>query len=243
MKKVIIIDDEAPARKLVREYIGDFPELIVLAECNNGVDAIQAINNFTPDLVFLDIQMPGLTGLEVLPHLERMPQIIFATAYDQYALQAFEVNALDYLLKPFTRERFQQAVRRALQSNETPLDKLEQLVNNLPQKNTYPQKILIPHQNKLVGVPTKDIIRIEAEGDYSRLVTTSGNYLSSFGISKLEDKLDPQDFLRVHRSAIVHIQHIAEVYKYGAGYDLRMDNQDVVKVSRSYVDRIRKLSF
>jgi two-component system LytT family response regulator len=244
MKKVIIIDDEAPARKIVREYLDDFPKLIVLAECNNGVDAIQAINNFQPDLIFLDIQMPGLTGLEILPHLNNMPQIIFATAYDQYAIKAFELNALDYLLKPFTRERFQNAVQRALQSNISHVEQLQQLVNGLNPSNDFPEKILIPHQNKLVAVPTKDIIRIEAEGDYSRLVTNhSGTYLSNFGISKLEEKLDPKQFIRVHRSAIVNIQHITEVYKYGSSYDLRMANQDVVKVSRSYLDKIKKLSF
>ncbi|MBT8186745.1 MAG: response regulator, partial [Croceitalea sp.] len=110
MRKVIIADDEKSGRKLIKEYLQDFPELVLLTEVNNGVDAITEINRYKPDLVFLDIQMPGKTGFEVLTHLEELPKIIFSTAYDEYALKAFEVHAVDYLLKPYTKERFKSAI-------------------------------------------------------------------------------------------------------------------------------------
>ncbi|MCL4155939.1 UNVERIFIED_CONTAM: hypothetical protein GTU68_014771, partial [Idotea baltica] len=110
MKKVIIVDDEQAGRKLIKEYLKDFPNLILLGEANNGVDAVKIINEFKPDLVFLDIQMPGLTGFDVLTHLEELPQIIFSTAYDQFAMKAFDVHAVDYLLKPYTKDRFKKAI-------------------------------------------------------------------------------------------------------------------------------------
>ena len=112
MKKVIIVDDEKSGRKLIKEYLADFKDLILLDEANNGVDAVKIINKFKPDLVFLDIQMPGMTGFDVLTHLDEIPQIIFSTAYDEYALKAFEVHAVDYLLKPYTKERFAKAIEK-----------------------------------------------------------------------------------------------------------------------------------
>lgn len=243
MQKVIIVDDEAPARSLIKEYLSDYPELVVLEECNNGVDAVNAINNFKPSIVFLDIQMPGLNGFEVLTHLEELPHIIFSTAYDQYALQAFEVHALDYLLKPYTKERFAQAIKRTKNVSTDYLSQLQNLAESLNTSNTYPENILVSSKNKLVAVQVADIIRIEAEGDYSKLVTASGNFLSNYGISQMEQKLNPQLFIRVHRSAIININYVKEVFKHPASYDIVMNNKDVVRVSRSYLDNIKKLTF
>lgn len=243
MQKVIIVDDEAPARSLIREYLNDYPGLVVLEECNNGVDAVNAINNFKPNIVFLDIQMPGLNGFEVLTHLEELPHIIFSTAYDQYALQAFEVHALDYLLKPYTKERFAQAIKRTKTTSTDYLSQLQNLAESLNSSNTYPENILVSSKNKLVAVQVADIIRIEAEGDYSKLVTPNGNFLSNYGISQMEQKLNPQLFIRVHRSAIININCVKEVFKHPASYDIVMNNKDVVRVSRSYLDNIKKLTF
>lgn len=244
MQKVIIVDDEAPARSLIREYLEDYPDLIILQECNNGVDAVNAINNFKPSIVFLDIQMPGLTGFEVLQHLEEMPHIIFSTAYDQYALKAFEVHAMDYLLKPYTKERFAQAIKRTLNTSGDYLSQLEHLAESLNnQSNTYPENILVSSKNKLVAVQVADIIRIEAEGDYSKLITKDTNFLSNYGISQLEEKLNPQLFIRVHRSSIININYVKEVFKHPGSYDIVMVNRDVVRVSRSYLDSIKKLTF
>mgnify|MGYP001796742760 FL=1 len=127
MKKVLIADDEKAGRILIKEFLEDYPDLVLIAEVNNGVDAINEINRFKPDLVFLDIQMPGKTGFEVLNHLEEIPNIIFSTAYDEYALKAFEVHAVDYLLKPYTKERFRTAVER-LNSSTTKVGELAQSV-------------------------------------------------------------------------------------------------------------------
>ena len=242
MKKVIIVDDEKAGRILIKEYLADFKDLILLEEANNGVDAVKIINKFKPDLVFLDIQMPGMTGFDVLTHLEEMPQIIFSTAYDEYALKAFEVHAVDYLLKPYTKERFAKAIEKL------PKDKFqnttESLTNTLLLDQTnYPEKILVQHQNKLVTIAINDIIRIEAFGDYSKIITENKTFLSNFGISQLEEKLTDAIFLRVHRYSIIKINKIKELNKYGKSYDITMINKDVVRVSRGYMDVIKKLMY
>ncbi|MEL6536902.1 MAG: LytTR family DNA-binding domain-containing protein [Bacteroidota bacterium] len=241
LKKVIIVDDEAPARSLVKEYLQEYTEFVLIQECNNGVDALKAINEFRPDLVFMDIQMPGMTGFEVLQHLEHLPKIIFSTAYDQYALQAFEVHALDYLLKPYTRERFADAIRRMMDSSGAYMNQLHELMNSFSTPEAYSDKVLVSVNAKLISVPVADIIWIEASGDYARLVQQDRYYLSNQGISQLEQKMNPKLFTRVHRSAMININHVKEVYKYPSGYEVVMVNGDLVKVSRSYLDNIRKL--
>ncbi len=242
MKKVIIVDDEKAGRQLIKEYLEDYPDLIVLGEANNGVDAVKMINEFKPDLVFLDIQMPGLTGFDVLKHLDELPQIIFSTAYDQYALKAFEVHAVDYLLKPYTKDRFKIAVERLFQNKET--NKAEGLANSLLMESaSYPAKILVQSQNKLVTVALEDVIRIEAFGDYSKLITEDKTYLSNYGISTLEEKLNPAIFIRVHRSSIINLNKVKELNKYTKSYDVVMQNDDVVRVSRGYMDNIKKLMY
>ncbi len=242
MKKVILVDDEASGRKLIKEYIAAYPEFVVLAEANNGVDAVKLINEFKPDLVFLDIQMPGLTGFEVLTHLEEIPQVIFSTAYDQYALQAFEVHAVDYLLKPYTQERFRLALERIASRNN--FEALRPLAESLlMEKQTYPERILVQASKKLVTIAITEIIRVEAYGDYSKLITLKDTYLSNFGIGVLENKLNPTIFLRVHRSAIINIHCIKEIEKYPNSYEVVMQNGDQVRVSRGYMDSLKKLMF
>lgn len=244
MKKVVIIDDEAPARALLTEYLADYPELIIVGEANNGVDAVRIISEFQPEIVFLDIQMPGLTGFEVLKRLDEMPQIIFSTAYDQYALDAFEVHAVDYLLKPYTKQRFAKAIDRLLTDNSEHLDRLQKLTESLldaGKKTAYHSRLIVSSGTKLRAVSTKEIIRIQADKDYSKLITTSGIYLSTHGISDLEEKLDPKEFIRIHRSSIINIQFLKEIERAGAAFDIVLENDEVVRVSRSYAERIRNL--
>ena len=242
MKKVVLVDDESAGRKLINEYLKDYPELIVLGEANNGVDAVKMINEFKPDLVFLDIQMPGMTGFDVLTHLEELPQIIFSTAYDQYALKAFEVHAVDYLLKPYTKERFKVAVERlranAAENKARPL--AESLLMDMPKS---PERILVQWQNKLVTISLDNVIRIEAFGDYSKLVTKDNTYVSNYGISTLEEKLNSSVFIRVHRSSIINLNAVKELHKYSKSYDVTMKNGDVVRVSRGYMENIKKLMY
>ena len=242
MKKVVIIDDESAARNLIKDYLKDYKELILVGEANNGVDAIKVINEFKPDLILLDVQMPGLTGLEVLGHLEEIPQIIFSTAYDQYAMDAFNVHAVDYLLKPYTKDRFRKAIEKLKKSQNS--DGLQTLAETvIMEQPSYPERILVQSSRRLVTISVKDIIRIEADGDYSKLVTTVQVYLSNYGISKLEEKLDPKIFIRIHRSSMINIHYINSVDKHISSYDVKMENGDVVRVSRGYMDNIKNLMY
>ncbi|NNE33294.1 MAG: response regulator [Winogradskyella sp.] len=242
MKKVVIVDDESAGRKLISQYLKDYPELVVLGEANNGVDAVKMINEFKPDLVFLDIQMPGITGFDVLTHLNELPQIIFSTAYDQYALKAFEVHAVDYLLKPYTKDRFKVAVER-LKENSKENSARPLTESLLMDTEKSPERILVQTQNKLVTIALENVIRIEAYGDYSKLVTREKTYVSNYGISTLEEKLNSSIFIRVHRSSIINLNAVKELHKYSKSYDVTMKNGDVVRVSRGYMDNIKKLMY
>ena len=238
MKKVLIADDEKAGRQLIKEYLQDFPELILIGEVNNGVDAVKEINEFKPDLVFLDIQMPGFTGFEVLTRLEEIPNIIFSTAYDKYALQAFEVHAIDYLLKPYTKERFTKSIEKLNQTTE----KVGSLTQSLlMDKTEYPERVLVEKKDKLITIAVADIIWIEAYGDYSKLHTALDILISNYGISALEEKLNPKSFLRVHRSSLINLNKVKELHKYGKSYDITMENNEIVRVSRGYMDAIKKI--
>jgi two-component system LytT family response regulator len=178
----------------------------------------------------------------VLTHLEELPQIVFSTAYDQYALQAFEVHAVDYLLKPYTQERFRLALERLSQRNN--LEALRPLTESLlMEKQSFPERILVQAAKKLITIAVADILRVEAYGDYSKLITTQDTYLSNFGISALEGKLNPSIFLRIHRSTIINIHFIKEIEKYPNSYEVMMQNGDRVRVSRGYMEALRKLMF
>lgn len=238
MRKVLIADDEKAGRTLIKEYLEDFPNLVLIAEVNNGVDAITEINRFKPDLVFLDIQMPGKTGFEVLTHLEELPAVIFSTAYDEYALKAFEVHAVDYLLKPYTKERFKKAIER-LDGNTQKLGNLTESL--LMEKADYPSRVLVQHNKKLITIAVDTIQWVEAYGDYSKLHVDSQIFLSNFGITDLEQKLDPQKFLRVHRSSIINLDKVKELNRYGKSYDVTMLNNEVVRVSRGYMEALKKI--
>ncbi|NNM08637.1 MAG: response regulator transcription factor, partial [Flavobacteriaceae bacterium] len=205
-------------------------------------DAVKVINRFKPDLVFLDVQMPGLTGFEVLSHLEELPKIIFSTAYDKYALKAFDVHAIDYLLKPYTKDRFKLAIERvSFSENQKGIAPLAE--DLLLKSARYPERILVEYNKKLITVATAEIIWVEAFGDYSKLHTMEDTYVSNYGISQLEEKMDPKLFLRVHRSSIININSIKQLDKYSKSYDVTLQNDDVVRVSRGYMPAVKKLIY
>ena len=238
MKKVVIADDEKAGRQLIKEYLSDYPDLVLVGEANKGVDAIKEINEFKPDLIFLDIQMPGKTGFEVLNYLDEIPKIIFSTAYDEYALKAFEVHAVDYLLKPYTKARFKTAIERLSQDQ----NQLQALVQNVVlNDSTFPSRVLVQFNKKLVSIKVEDIVWVEAYGDYSKVHTGSNAFLSNYGISDLENKLNPDVFVRVHRSSIINLDQVKELDRYGKSYDVTMSNGEVVRVSRGYMDTLKKL--
>ena len=241
MKKVILIDDEAANRRLLREYLADYPDYVILAEANNGVDAVRVCDEYRPDLIFLDVQMPGLTGFEVLTHLAELPHVIFSTAYDQYALEAFEVHAVDFLLKPYTRARFAAALAKV--RYEPAANSAAPLAESLlAGGRSYPERILVHKGRKLLPLLVADIQWVEADGDYCRLHTADDSFHSSYGISAIEQKLDPSVFLRVHRSSLVNLSKVREAHRYGKAYDLTLLNGQTVRVSRGYVDRLRDLT-
>ncbi len=244
IKKILICDDEEDARLLIRQYLADYPQLIIIKECFNGLEAVNAINSLEPDLTFLDIQMPGLSGFQVLQKIIHVPQIIFSTAFDNYALKAFDNNAVDYLLKPYTKQRFAQAVNKVLLNSSKNMDGIKNLSDNLQANYTaYPEKVLVENGNRMISLPINEIVWLEAEGDYTKLHTSQKSYLSSYGIGTLEQKLNPSIFTRIHRSAIININFVKEVFKDANGYYVVLQNDTNHKVGRNYIDAIKKMIF
>lgn len=241
-KKAIIVDDEKAARILIREYLEPHGNIEVIGECVNGPDAVAMINEQQPDIVFLDIQMPGLDGFQVLQQLEQVPQVIFTTAYDQYAIQAFDLNAVDYLLKPYNRERFDRSLAKLLKDDS--YDKLAGLVNSTAAApGFYPEKIFVEIGNRLFNVSVGDIIYLRAEKDYTQIITSQRSYLSGYGIGALTQKLNPEMFIRVHRSFIININAVREIYRDISKTFLIMNNEEEIIVGKKYADNIRRLIY
>lgn len=239
MLKVIVVDDEPLARKGMVIRLAEFPALNIVAECSNGHDAIEKIKQHQPDVVFLDVEMPGMDGFSVVKQLQAeqqsLPYIIFVTAYDHYALDAFDVNALDYVLKPVEPQRLKQAV-----------DKL--LLQHAPQeplnsKGRYPDTISIKDSGEITRVPVADIDWVDAAGDYMCIHTNDGQtHILRRTMKELEQELDPALFIRVHRSAIVNVNTIAKLLMLANGeHQLMLTNGQSVKVSRSYKDRVKQV--
>jgi two-component system LytT family response regulator len=240
----IIVDDEPLGRKMIKEYLQDFPEIKIVGECKNGKQAVKAINEDKPDLVFLDIRMPGMDGFEVLEHIDPMPRIIFTTAYDDYALKAFEVNAADYLLKPYDRKRFSEAIQKVIDRSTTSSDEVERILRVLHQSREpedYPKRVFVRLGRKIISVQLQDISWIEAYGDYTQLHTNSGTHLCNLSMNALEQRLDSNQFLRVHRSYIIATNSIDHLEGDGeGGYTAFLKDKSEVKVSRNYSAKLRK---
>ncbi len=215
--RAILIDDEQPARDVVKHYLKDFPEIEILGEFADGFSGLRAIQDLKPDLVFLDVQMPKLTGLELLELLDQPPLIIFSTAYDQYAIKAFEMNAIDYLLKPYSKERFTQAVQKALVqagSIEKPSAPVQNLVKTLEENPEFLQRIAVKSRHKVSVIPVDDIVYLEAEGDYVMIFTKDAKHLKEKTMKYFETHLDPSQFIRIHRSFIVNAKFIDRIEYY-----------------------------
>ena len=240
---ILIIDDEADARRLLREYLADFPQLHIAAECTNGLEAITGIDQHEPDLIFLDIQMPGASGFQVLQQIVHVPQVIFSTAYDRFALKAFDHNAVDYLLKPYTRERFRQAVNKVLVSAPARnLASVRSLTEHIGTETpTAAARILVEQGNKMVALALDQLVWVEADGDYTRLHTTSGrSHLSAMSMLELEKRLPAEQFVRIHRSAIIGIAHLSGTERAETGLHVLLSNGVKHKVSRTYTDILKK---
>jgi two-component system LytT family response regulator len=238
--RTVIIEDEKPARDLIRNYLIDFPWIELIGEYDNGFDGLKAINEAKPEAIFLDVQMPKLTGFEMLEVLEHHPEVIFTTAYDQYAIMAFEQNAVDYLLKPFSRERFREAMIK-LQSRlekriESTGDKsgIERIRIHLAESDEKLYRVVIKKNGKIHVISTSDIHYIESEDDYVMIYTNDGKYLKQQTMKYFENHLDQKQFVRVHRSYIANISYIERIEPYEkSNYILILKDGNKVPVSRS----------
>ena len=202
MNTAIIIDDEQPARDLIKHYLKEFPEIELIGDYPDGFSGLKAIQEMKPDIIFLDIQMPKLTGFELLELLEDPPHIIFSTAYDQYAIKAFEMTAVDYLLKPYSAERFAQAIKKVQQqilSRKTEKPQVNNLVANLENNPEFLQRIAVKTRHKIEVIPVTDISHIEADDDYVTIHTGNEKFLKEKTMKYMELHLDPAQFVRIQK--------------------------------------------
>jgi len=214
--KVIIIDDEPLARSIVIEYIQHFPDLIVSQVCSNGFEGIKAIQQYKPDLIILDIQMPKINGFEMLELIENRPAVIFATAFDEYAIKAFDAHAIDYLLKPFNQDRFEKAIKKwREQKNSSSGEKqTKQLLDDVSLTAPQNERIVIKDGSKIKIIPIQDVHYLEAADDFVKVFTKEGYFLKNKTMSHFEQVLDPSQFVRSHRSYIVNLQQITRIDPY-----------------------------
>ena len=239
--RVLIVDDEHLARALLREFLGAHPEVEIVGECANGFEAVKAIGELDPDLVFLDIQMPKLDGFEVVELAGSKPHYIFATAYDGFALRAFEVHAIDYLLKPFSRERLAQALAHA-RSRATPPAQIAHLVAEAAQRHGYLERVLIKDGTRVHVVPAAGIDYIEAQDDYVQVSAAGKSWLKNQRMSELEAQLDPRMFIRIHRSYIVNVGAIARIEPSSKDNHCAVLKDGVkLPISRSGYQKVREL--
>ena len=246
--RVIIVDDEHLARALLREHLTAHPDIEIVGECANGFEAVKAITELQPDLVFLDIQMPKLDGFEVAELAGARTQYLFVTAYDQFALRAFEVHAVDYLLKPFTPERFAQALAHARArvtrtgAGASPDEQVEAVVAQARERRQPLERLLIRDGTRVQVVPVETIDYIEAQDDYVAVAAAGRQWLKSQRLAELEGQLDPHAFLRVHRSYIVRVAAIARIEPSGRdGHCAVLHSGAKVPISRSGYARVREL--
>ena len=237
----IVVDDEAPARALVREFLGAHADVRLIAECANGFEAVKAIAELKPDLVFLDIQMPKLDGFEVLELIGTDRAVIFVTAYDEYAIRAFDIHAVDYLLKPFGAERFEIALQRARQRLGGKLPSPTELSSSARPPAQPLERIVVKDGTRVFIIPVAKLDYAEAQDDYVALATEGKKHLKQQTISSLESVLDPSRFLRIHRSYIVNLEKVAKVEPYSKdNHMVVLSNGTQLPVSRSGYARLRE---
>jgi two-component system LytT family response regulator len=213
--KIIIIDDEPLARSIIREYLQYHPDFELIAECNDGFEGVKAIHQYQPDLIFLDIQMPKINGFEMLELIEDPPAVIFTTAFDEYAIKAFESHAVDYLLKPFSRDRFDKAVLKLKQTGKTsPKEQLAPLLDSVSSSPSEQHRVVVKLAGKIRIIPVEDIHYLEAADDYVKIHTREGGFLKNKTMGHFETILNQNQFVRTHRSYMVNITEITRIDPY-----------------------------
>jgi len=237
--RIIIIDDEPLARSLLTEMLADEQGIEVVAECNDGFEGMKAIQEYQPDLIFLDIQMPKITGFELLELLDDPPQVIFTTAYDEYALKAFEVNALDYLMKPISPDRLKKALEKVEVKLKTPV-KNSLFEGKVPQLPEQAQRIVVKDAGNIKIIPLADVLYLEAADDYVKINIAEKYFLKHQTMGNFEQQLPAHQFVRIHRSYIVNIQHIHKVELYEKEqYCVILRNNAKLPVSRSGYTKLK----
>ncbi len=215
MTKAVIIDDEPLSREIVKAYLKAFPEIEVAQECGDGFEGVKAIQQHNPDLIFLDIQMPKITGFEMLELIDQKPAVIFITAYDSFAIKAFEANAVDYLLKPVAEDRFRSAILK-WKSQVTPAspEPMERVLSTMSTATGQQNRIVVKTGSKVKIIPAHEILYLEADDDFVKIFTSEGSFLKNKTMSFYEQSLDAAQFVRVHRSYIVQINQITKIEPY-----------------------------
>ncbi|MEO8665131.1 MAG: LytTR family DNA-binding domain-containing protein [Ignavibacteria bacterium] len=251
--KVIIIDDEILAREKIRNFLNAEKDIEISAECKDGTDAIKKINSLSPDLIFLDIHMPGMNGIELIESFkgEFSPVIIFTTAHHKYAIKAFELFALDYLLKPFDKERFQKSLSRArshlqtkapTEHNEKIISLLKELKSQKEPEPKYLDRMVIKSAGRIFFLKTEEIDHIEAAGNYLRVYSNNESHLIRDTMNSIEKKIDPSVFVRIQRSAIVNINSVKELKPWFHGeYLVYLKNGTKLVSGRTFKDNLRKI--
>jgi two-component system, LytTR family, response regulator len=243
----LIVDDEPLARKFIRRMLEKHSAVEILGECGNGTEAVAAIREKKPDLVFLDVQMPEMDGFTALETLgaENLPQIVFVTAYEQYAIRAFEIHALDYLLKPFDQPRFDKAMSRVTEKfSDRELTRIEQkqiaaLLENVRQKPPYLERLVVKTGGRIIFLKTAEVDWIQADDKYAHLHAGAKSHLVRQTLGALEAQLDPNKFIRIHRSAIVNVERIKELQPMFTGeHTVILQNGTKLTLSRSYKNKL-----
>lgn len=242
MYKVILIDDEPLARQLLKTFLQAHSQFEVVAECADGFEGFKAIQEYKPDLIFLDVQMPRVSGFEMLELLDKPPSVIFTTAFDEYALKAFEAHAIDYLLKPIGRERFETALQKWLkQATQNPAQPIAPLLEGNVYEG-YQHRIVVKDNGMIRIIPAQDILYLEANDDYVKIFTKDGNYLKKSTLSQLEQSLDPEQFVRVHRSYLVPVSQINRIEPYEKESHIALLHcGSKVMVSKSGMSKLKQL--
>jgi len=239
--RVLIVDDEIVARRRIRRLLAAEADVTIVGECADGRSALDAIAAHHPDIVFLDVQMPELDGFDLVQALSAPPAIVFVTAFDRYALKAFDVHAIDYLLKPFSAERFRTALARARTRarDASQAGALSALVEQLRARHRYPARVAVPTGDRIVVVDWADVDWIEAADNYVKLHVGAKEYLLRDTVAALEKTLDPDRFIRVHRSVIVQIDRIAELHPESHGdFTLRLRSGTQLSLSRTFSKKV-----
>lgn len=215
MIKAVIIDDEPLAREIVKEYLGTYTQIRILQECNDGFEGLKAIQQHQPDIIFLDVQMPKINGFEMLELVEELPAVIFTTAFEEHAIRAFEVNATDYLLKPFSKERFDKALQKWLDKRQdTAPVQTDALLETAATSPLQSNRVVVKINGKIKIIPVQDIHYLEAADDYVKIVTQEGAFLKNKTMGFFEKTLDIQQFARVHRSYILNVNQVTRIEPY-----------------------------